>query len=655
MPIRSCLPLLPFAFAGALAAQAPAITPAGDPSIRPDTIYALAVDSAKYRGQDDVLLLDDGVIRIEPDGHRTTTYHQVIQILTEDAVQPHQEYSFSYSPGHEKFTIDWIRVVKPDGTVISAAPAQRQETDVPAQMGDPVYSDRKVIRVSLSGVAPGTLVDYAITTEELKPWLPGDFLLNWRISAGTSVLRSRYIVDVPAGMHPRIKEWNLSFPHRTATRKGREVFTWAAQNVEWIKPESFAADSNNVTMHLAVGSPQTWADIGKWYAGLARGRADATPILTAKVHDLVANARTLDDSIRAVHRWVTQDIRYVSIALGIGGYQPRLPDTVITTGFGDCKDKATLFVAAMGVLGLKAYPVLLSSTGGVERDLPALNQFDHAIAVVERPAGRVFTDLTTGIVPFGELPLVEQGEFGLLVHPAGTVEEVTFPKDSIEVNRQSIHLTGTIGSDGLFRGRYDETATGASAPRLRDAFSTPYDSTQRADVSRRMATGLFTGARGDSLQLFNGKDLAAPAHISLAVLGGKAVLRSGDTHILPGLLGSMASLGDLATKIEGEGPRRYPIDAEEVIGASVVDRTIELTLPAGVRPRLPTGITANSPFGDYRSEYSFDGGVLRMRRVMSGKRGVLPASRIDELTAWLRAVAKDDVEFIALEGWPAAN
>ena len=638
--------------AAPVAAQAPIITSAGDPSIRPDTIYALAVDSAKYRGQSDVLLLDDGVIRIDAEGRGTRTYHQVIQILTQDAVEPHQEYSFSYAPGHEKFTLDWLKVVRPDGTVISPAPAQRQETDVPAEMGDPVYSDRKVIRVSLTGVAPGTLIDYAVTTEELKPWLPGDFLFNWRISAGTTVLRSRYIVDLPAQVHPRIHEWNLTLPRRTVTRKGRTTYTWAAQNVAWVKPQLFAADSNDIVMRLAIGSPHTWGDIGAWYAGLARDRTASTPRLVAKVDSLVTDARTLDDSIRAVHRWVTQDIRYVSIALGIGGFQPRLPDTVMATGFGDCKDKATLFVAAMGVLHLKAYPVLLSSTGGVQRDLPALGQFDHAIAVVERPAGRVFTDLTTGVVPFGELPLQEQGEFGLVVHPDGSVEEVTFPRDPVAANRQVIRLTGAVGTDGLFNGRYEESATGYLAAGLRDDFSTPYDSTQRADFSRSLATKLFTGARGDSLILFDGKDLQAAPRISVAVLGGKAVLRSGSTHILPGLLGSMGSLADLATRIDGEGVRRFPIDASDVAGLSTVDRTIEIRLPPGVRPQLPSGVTAEGPFGSYRSEYTFRDGILTMRRVMSGTRGVLAADRIGELTAWLRAVAKDDVGFIALEGWP---
>src|SRR5579885_1127126 len=132
-----------------LAAQAPRITQQGDPTVHPDSIYTLAVNPADHPEETAAFLLDDGVIRREADGRGTTTYRQIVQILRPEAVDRYREQRFSYAPKHERFTINWIRVVKPDGTVISAKPLQVQESDVPAQLGDPTYSDRKVIRVSL--------------------------------------------------------------------------------------------------------------------------------------------------------------------------------------------------------------------------------------------------------------------------------------------------------------------------------------------------------------------------------------------------------------------------------------------------------------------------------------------------------------------------
>ena len=81
--------------ATAAAAQAPKITPAGDPSVRDDTIYKLLVNPKDYADQRYVYLLDDGVVRFEADGSGARTYRQVLQILTPEAVGGWGEQSFS--------------------------------------------------------------------------------------------------------------------------------------------------------------------------------------------------------------------------------------------------------------------------------------------------------------------------------------------------------------------------------------------------------------------------------------------------------------------------------------------------------------------------------------------------------------------------------
>ncbi|HZA98916.1 MAG TPA: DUF3857 and transglutaminase domain-containing protein, partial [Gemmatimonadales bacterium] len=374
--------------------QAPRITAAGDPSVRADTIYQLAVDPRLHPDASVVLLLDDGVVRFETDGTGTRTYRQVTQILTADAVEDYAEHEFSYAPAHQVLTVNWIRVVRPDGTVVSEAPTQVQEADVPASLNDPVYSDTKVRRYSLSGVAPGMIVDWSYTLEELKPFLPGDFTAHWSIHTGRLTRRSRYVVDLPASLKPHLLERNLTFKRRESVSRGRRIYVWATREVPRVEPEDFMADSTGVFMSIGLAGPLTWQAIGSWYADLSRDRYTLDLGLRQKIRRLLADTRTAEDTLRAVQRWVAQDIRYVSIALGLGGYQPRTPVDVVTTGYGDCKDKATLFVAAARYLGFRAYPVLLNGGERVEPALPSLAQFNHAIAVVERADGRIYTDLT---------------------------------------------------------------------------------------------------------------------------------------------------------------------------------------------------------------------------------------------------------------------
>ncbi len=153
-PAAAAALLLP----AALAAQAPRITPAGDPSVRADTIYRLAVDPKAHPEEDAYFLLDDGVVRVEADGRHTATFRQVVQVLKPEAAERLREQSFSWAPRHQRLTVNWVRVVRPDGRVVSAKPSHVQDADVPAELGDPVYSDRRVRRMSLTGVEPGTFV-----------------------------------------------------------------------------------------------------------------------------------------------------------------------------------------------------------------------------------------------------------------------------------------------------------------------------------------------------------------------------------------------------------------------------------------------------------------------------------------------------------------
>ena len=648
---RPLLSLALLTIAGTLAAQSPRITPKGDPSVRSDTIYSLAVKAADYPEESFVYLLDDGVVRYEADGRGTTTFRQVVQILNEDAVENFAEQRFSYSPDREKLTVNWIRVLKSNGEMISAKPALEQKSDVPASMSNPVYQERKVLRYSLTGVAPGTIVDYSYTKERLKPYLPGDFYEDWSVSTGRTTRRSRFIVDLPASITPRIRERNLNFARVTNDVKGRRVYTWATKDLPRIRSEPFAADSNDIYMRVAFSAPIEWKTIGGWYAGLARDHYSLTPALKQSLDTVVAKAKTADDSLRAVHRWVAQDFRYVSVSLGVGGYQPRTPEKVFETKFGDCKDKATLFVAAARAIGLTAYPVLLNSTGGVVEDMPSIDQFDHAIAAVQRPGGKyLFLDLTSELTPFGSLPYGEQGEFAIVVHDDGVTEQVKLPLDSIADNATEIRIAGDLSPDGKFNGRYSERAKGNRQYGLRGMFTTPLDSTQRANASRAIATSLFRGASGDSLLGFEGKNLQAEPHVSLRVRNGQAAAASGDTHILSIPVRSLSSWAqNMVNELQDRGARRFPIDAADVIGPIASTTEVRVTLPDGWKARLPQNAVVDGPFGFYESKYSQEGRELVIARRVRGATGVLPKERIDDLMGWLQGVAADDVRFIVIE------
>jgi cellulose synthase operon protein C len=634
-----------------LRAQAPIITPSGDPSVRNDTLYRLAVDPRQHPEESAVILLDDGVVRYEADGTGITTYRQVTQILTADAVEDYAEHEFSYSPSHQRLTVNWINVVKPNGTVLSQAGDQVQEADVPASLADPVYTDTKVRRYSLSGVAPGSIVDWSYSIEELKPFLPGDFLASWSIQTDAFTRRSRYIVELPAAVRPHLVQRNLTFrPHETVSR-GRRTYTWTTRDIAPVMPEEFMADSDGVFMKVALSGPIEWETIGSWYAGLSRDRYAVDHSIREKLRSILKGTTTPDDTLRAVQRWVAQDIRYVSISLGLGGYQPRMPAEVLATGYGDCKDKATLFIAAARSLGFRANPVLLNAIGRVDPALPSLSQFNHAIAVVERPQGPLYLDLTADLVPYGELPESDQGQFGLVVYSDGTSEQVTLPQAAPSANLNETRIVGTLSPDGYVTASYEERGLGSRQLGLRSLFLAPADSAHRAELARSIATRLYPGAQAESLHVFEGRDLSADARVSLRVVRGFAARPAGSSTavILDLPLTSMRGMSDAAAVLESRGPRRFPVDAGKVVGPVTTSTEISLQLPLAWQAQLPGNVEVSGKWGSYSAQYQQDGSTLHISRRLEGSRGVYPPEDLQDLAAWLRAVAKDDVAYLVIE------
>jgi transglutaminase-like putative cysteine protease len=619
------------------------------PAQTPDSIHALRVDPAAYRGRDYVLLLEDGHIRLEADGRTIYTLRQVAQILTPDGVNQWGELAFLYTPGRQRATLNWARVIGPDGTVLRDGPAHQQETTPQVEPGAPVYSDRRTIQATLGAVAPGTLVDYQYTFEIVTPWLPGDFLYSWNLNGWVAVRRSRLVLDTPADQAVRIRERNLRVPVRDVTAGGRRIRTWTDAELDAVDFEYYSGRPDNVIMSVTVGGPVAWRDIGAWYQTLARDRYALSPEVLAAHRAEVAAAGTLDDSLRRTQRWVAQDFRYVSLSLGDGGYQPRSPAEVLQTRFGDCKDKTTLFVSLARRMGVTAYPVLVHSEVRVDTLVPSVSQFDHVIAAVERGGRTTYIDLTAELSPYGELPGELHNAAGLALPDAGP-RIVVLPAAPPEQNRFSEDVTGVIGLDGRLVGKIVVTATGTEQYNLRGELSglEQQDQATRDETLRQYALGVYTSAVLDSARHTDGRDLTQPPSVTVWFTAPNVIGEAGNRYYFNLPLSSFVSTSAIS-QLEAAGPRRVPIDAALVNSPSVYRSSLEFQLPDGWKADLPSAVSVAGAFGYYRAEFRQAGRTFRASREMGGRRGVEPPDSARALLAWLKAVAQDNTEMIMME------
>jgi transglutaminase-like putative cysteine protease len=655
---RSCFVLLAAGLAGALRsalAQSPSPPLAPQPS---DSIVRLAIDPSRSGARGAVVLLDESVLRVEPDGKWTQRVRQVVQVLDAALAPQIAERALSYARDHQTLGVEWTRVLRTDGRVVSVTPAQDQEGDLAAALNNPVYSDQRVRRLSLSGVSAGVVVDMAYTLEERAPRRAGDFLVQWGLNGPVPVRRSQLVIDAPVGFEPRIVERNLVTMRQEPVVGDRRRFTWRSADQDPLPNESFAPDTNGLQQIVVVSGPGSWSDLARWYDGLARSRYSLSPAVQRAADSVVAAAtpRTRADSVRAWHRWVAQDIRYLSVALGIGSYQPRTADDVLASGAGDCKDKATLFVALLRRAGIEAQPVLLNLSGRVVEGAPSIAQFNHAIAAVREGTSWTYADLTANVLPYGELPPSYQGGRALRLTASGDGELVTLPV-APATTTASLQLVYALDSMGTAIGRGEERAAGPPAPGTRALFATPLDDTRRAAVGRQIAQTIIGTDGGvdavvDSLVGFDGRDLtvAPDVRYRLRVTGASRLVGSTRVLAIPAAMrGPARQFRTAVRELEAAGPRKLPIDGARIIPGMTTALEWRVTLPDGWTVELPPPVDTRSFFGHYASQWTLRGREVVLVRTVSGVRGVVGPERMIEVLVWLRTVGADDQEFLTMK------
>ncbi|MBE7493706.1 MAG: DUF3857 domain-containing protein [Verrucomicrobiaceae bacterium] len=377
--------------------------------------------------RDGIILLDESIVHCDESGARMVVYHMVEAAQTESAVEPLAEEVYGYRTEDQRIHLVQARTILPDGRELPvedrAVILESAQTDA----GDSLYGDRGQMRMIFSGVKPGVVRELIVVIEDDHARMPGEFGSQETWGAFWPVQTARFVVHVPDSVAARLRETRLGAGVPETQKKqlpgGWQAWSWVKERQEARVYEGARAPTDQTGPALFLTTLPDWETFGKWYRGLLEARSHLPEELAALAREWTKNAGSEQEKVEAVISRVARDIRYTGLEFGLGALQPRAPEQVWKTSYGDCKDKSNLAALLLRSLGIEARLTLIQTehAGRVERRSPDTRHFNHAIVAVRKGNGWQFSD-----------PTIRYGRAGMLAPSSADRDVLIMRENGIE-------------------------------------------------------------------------------------------------------------------------------------------------------------------------------------------------------------------------------
>ena len=617
-----------------------------DPDV--EHIIANAPDASDYPDADTLVLFNHFSHDVLPTGQSRYTTHQVVKILTERGIQKYGDIAIPYQPAAQNIGVNIARTITVDGTVLHPPTEAFNDATPPGLLSQNLYSDAMWKVISMVGLAPGVCIEYQVTLEDKVPggetWITG----GYNFQATEATLQTSYALQMPSTWHLQwtiandTSNTNAQEPEVSYTENDTVVYIWQYGETPALTIEEGMPHINDIAPRLRYSSIANWNDVYMWYKELAKGRYTPDAKIEDKVQQLTQNLTTEAAKIRAIYHFVATNIRYVGIELGQSAYQPSPAAEVFQMQYGDCKDKTTLLISMLDLVGIKAYPVLMSSAPyeRVDTTLPALNQFNHMIAAIPTGANAyIWLDPSSATCSYGDLPYNAQGRTGFLISDTHGefVETPVFPSDS---NRLVSMTDIALNNQGTVEGTLHIQTSGQYDLNTRWA----YQQIQPRAVKASLATELsqqFPGIQIVWHEMSDLNDLNVPVEIRLGfrVENYATPLRNYMLMPLP-----IDEFGEYAEAFAND-QRVYSLNFGY---PTQVEKTIRIQIPDGWSAALPEDSHHTMESAEFTRQYRQVENIITYQLLFTLKDRVLPAVAYPAAKLLFTSLASEDGSHLLL-------
>jgi hypothetical protein len=460
------------------------------------------------------------------------------------------------------------------------------------------------------------------------------------------VLQSSLTVRAPKGYNLRYKlVGGASAPQVTATDR-EDVYHWEAFNRVPIQKEPFAPSWYELTPTVFTapskfvlqgyqGDMNSWESFGRFNAQLKSGRDALPDNIKADVQQIVAQNSTDRDKAIALYKYLQQNTRYISVQLGIGGWQPFDAKYVAEKKYGDCKALSNYMTALLKEAGIIGYYAIIKA-GDEPNDkwfLPDFtnNRFNHIIVCVPVKSDTLWLECTDQNQYPGYMGDFTDNRYAFLITPGGGKLAKT-PRYGVNENLQTRNITATLTDDGalnmkiktLYQAQEQDWAYGLikalSKEKVNDVLKGVLDlpnyELQKFDYKTEF----------DRLPVVT--EVLDVAALNYAQITGKRIFITPNIMTRNRFRPSPDSTRTYAVCIQSEYRQTD---------------TVRLTIPAGYKPEaLPKPVELKSAFGNYRAGVQLNGTTMVYTRVLEQLAGTHPASAYPDMVAFWEKVYKAD-------------
>jgi transglutaminase-like putative cysteine protease/tetratricopeptide (TPR) repeat protein len=576
-------------------------------------------------------------VRFENDGTEVSETEAVIRIQSQAGVEEFGQLVFGYSSATEKLEVEYVRVRKPDGQVVVTPESTAQDFAPDVLKEAPMYSDYRQRHISVAALQPGDTLEYRTVIRVLTPLAAGNFWYEYTFPKGVVVNEDRLEIDIP-----KSREVKLKTParkpeiHETGDRR---VYTWVATDIlpERDKEKDEAQEDAGPDVQLTTFTD--WKQVAQWYAKLQGERMTIDDSVRKKAQEITKGADTPTEKARRLYDFVARNVRYVSISLGVGRYQPHAASDVLQNGYGDCKDKHTLFSALLRAEGIQSYPVMIHSTRKLDADVPSPAQFDHVITAARLGTGTGLTwlDTTPEVTPYGLILYQLRNKQAVVASQDSDGGLQRTPADSPIKTFMHFTLDGKFSEFGALDASLEVTAQGDRDWPMRASFRR-FSQAQWKDFVKALSASWGLPGDVDLVQLDPIEDTSKPFHL-------KYHLHQDRYFTVPSTSVNFRPIPPLGTPaIRASEKSTEPMN----IGpAGEMDYRVRFQFPANYTVHTPTAVKMSRDYGDYSSTYSLNKGILEGERRLNVKMNELAAARRADYESFHNATQSDQDQLLS--------